>query len=143
MITREVAVASCAKAVNSENAARFKQPATSTCARATVPEMARLRCCSSANANTVIVPSTQVPVRMENGGISSSAIFIAGQVRPQARLSPTSVQLGGQGRCEYLLWCFRRHEPGAAGELDDHWIHELGRGRDNLCELRVRGTSTR
>src|SRR5258705_4345514 len=41
---------------------------------------------------SVMVASPEVPVRMLNGGISSSAIFIAGQLSPQARLTPTSMR---------------------------------------------------
>src|SRR5258705_4486181 len=41
---------------------------------------------------SVMVASPEVPVRMLNGGISSSAIFIAGQLSPHARLTPTSMR---------------------------------------------------
>ena len=52
---------------------------------------AQLRCCRNATANNVSVASPVVPTRMLKGGISSSAIFMAGQVRPQARLNETSM----------------------------------------------------
>ena len=38
------------------------------------------------------VARPDVPVRMLNGGISSSAIFIAGQLKPQAKLTATSMR---------------------------------------------------
>ena len=60
-------------------------------ARRTALRIRTSRCRSTASANNVSTASTQVPTRMLNGGISSSAIFIAGQVRPQARLTPTSM----------------------------------------------------
>jgi hypothetical protein len=37
------------------------------------------------------VARPDVPTRMLNGGISSSAIFIAGQLKPQHRLTATSM----------------------------------------------------
>ena len=51
----------------------------------------RLRRCNNASANNVSVASPEVPARMLNGGISVSAIFIAGQDSPQARLTVTSI----------------------------------------------------
>src|SRR5258708_28229313 len=45
-----------------------------------------------ARANNASVASPDVLTRMLNGGISLSAIFMAGQLRPQARLTPTSMR---------------------------------------------------
>src|SRR5262249_10785106 len=50
-----------------------------------------LRRCSKASANNVTVASPEVPTRMLNGGMSLSAIFKAAQLRPQARLTATSM----------------------------------------------------
>ncbi len=44
-----------------------------------------------AAANNTIAPRKQVATRMLNGGTSSSAILLAGQVTPQATLSATSM----------------------------------------------------
>ena len=46
----------------------------------------------NASVNSVAVASPEVPTRMLNGGISLSAIFIAGQLKPQARLTATSIK---------------------------------------------------
>src|SRR6266516_2411113 len=45
-----------------------------------------------ASVNSVTVASPEVPTRMLNGGISLSAIFIAGQLKPQASLTATSIK---------------------------------------------------
>src|SRR5262245_25508097 len=50
-----------------------------------------LRRCAKATANRTAQASPDVAVRKLNGGISSSAIFMIGQVRPHARLSATSI----------------------------------------------------
>src|SRR5262249_49422566 len=50
-----------------------------------------LRCCAKATANRMAQASPDVAVRKLNGGISSSAIFMIGQVSPHARLSATSI----------------------------------------------------
>src|SRR5262249_31702363 len=50
-----------------------------------------LRRRSKASANNVTVASPEVPTRMLNGGMSLSAIFKAGQLSPQARLTATNM----------------------------------------------------
>src|SRR3954471_8320133 len=67
-------------------------PATTRCTRAAVVGIHTRRCCTKASANSVTVARPEVPVRMLNGGISSSAIFIAPQLSPHARLTPTSMR---------------------------------------------------
>ena len=62
------------------------------CARATLLFTLIVRPCMRASANNAIVASPEVPTRMLNGGISLSAIFMAGQLRPQARLTATSMR---------------------------------------------------
>src|SRR5262245_19077112 len=55
------------------------------------PWTLRLRCCSSASASKITVARPDVPTRMLNGGISLSAIFMDGQLKPQHRLTATSM----------------------------------------------------
>ena len=43
--------------------------------------------------SSVTAPAAAVSVRMLSGGISTSAIFITGQVTPQSRHSATSISL--------------------------------------------------
>jgi hypothetical protein len=50
-----------------------------------------LRRRSKASANNTTVASPDVPTRMLNGGMSLSAIFKAGQLTPQAKLTATSI----------------------------------------------------
>ena len=44
-------------------------------------------------ASKVTAPAAAVSVRMLSGGISTNAIFIAGQVTPQSKQSATSISL--------------------------------------------------
>src|SRR5262249_38461772 len=46
----------------------------------------------NASVSNAAVARPDVPIRMLNGGISSSAIFIAGQLKPQAKLTATSMR---------------------------------------------------
>src|SRR5215831_11603253 len=90
--TREVAVASCAKAVKSVKHAMLRQPAMTGSARARPLLTLSGRRCMTASANNATVASPDVLTRMLNGGISLSAIFMAGQLSPQARLTATSMR---------------------------------------------------
>src|SRR5215468_6401068 len=90
--TREVAVASCAKAVKSVKHAMLRQPAMTRCARARPLLTLSGRRCLTASANKATGASSDVLTRMLNGGISLSAIFMAGQLSPQARLTATSMR---------------------------------------------------
>jgi hypothetical protein len=55
--------------------------------------MNNLRPLIPAIANNVAAPTAVVPMRMLNGGISISAIFMIGQVTPQVMLSTTSINV--------------------------------------------------
>ena len=55
--------------------------------------MAMLRRCSNAIAINVNAPKPAADVRMATGGKAVNAIFISGQVTPQAMLSATSMSL--------------------------------------------------
>ena len=56
------------------------------------PRIRILRRCTSASVSNAAVARPDVPIRMLNGGISPSAIFIAGQLKPQAKLTATSMR---------------------------------------------------
>src|SRR6266540_7260275 len=74
----------------------------------------------NASANSVAVASPEVPTRMLNGGISLSAIFIAGQLKPQARLTATSIK-----RAEESADC--------CGEADGTLRVPVGREERKAC----------
>jgi hypothetical protein len=93
MVTREVAVICSANALSIVNATMLSRAAITTWAQSTARPSASFRRCSSAIASSESAPSDSETVRMLNGGISSSATRIAGQVRPHERLSTTSISL--------------------------------------------------
>jgi len=70
----------------------LRQPAMTRCARARPLLTLSGRRCMTASANNATVASPDVLTRMLNGGISLSAIFMAGQLSPQARLTATSMR---------------------------------------------------
>src|SRR5262245_4115373 len=70
----------------------LRQPATTRCARARPLLTLSVRRCMTASANNATVARPDALTRMLNGGISSSAIFMAAQLRPQARLTATSMR---------------------------------------------------
>ena len=77
--------------LNSENDSTLRMPETARCAAFFTPPSANERPCSRATMDSAPAPSASVTTRMLNGGISSSAMRIAGQVRPHAKLSATSI----------------------------------------------------
>src|SRR5258705_10169084 len=85
MATREVAALICANGVSTLNATMLKNEAAHRCASVRNRGKRRLRPCSSESDVRVRTPSVRLETRMLNGGISSSAIFIIGQVTPQPR----------------------------------------------------------
>src|SRR5262245_60524514 len=70
----------------------LRQPAMTRCARSRPLLTLSGRRCMTASANNATVASPDVLTRMLNGGISLSAIFMAGQLSPQARLTATSMR---------------------------------------------------
>src|SRR5579863_1078262 len=92
--TREVAAAIWAKALNRLKATTLRIEAARTCSQALPNGTRRLRPDARQIANSDTVPMNAVAVRMLNGGISLSAIFIIGQVSPQIRQSNTSIRRG-------------------------------------------------
>src|ERR1700722_14456215 len=91
MLTRDVAAWSCANGVNTVNDTTLKSPATMTWTTARLPRSMKLRRRRSVSAASVRAPTSMVATRMLNGGTSSSAMRITGQVVPQPRLSITSM----------------------------------------------------
>src|SRR6266850_4753545 len=85
MATREVAALIWANGVSTLNATMLKNEAAHRCANVRGGGKRRLRPCSSESDVRVRTPSVRLETRMLNGGISSSAIFIIGQVTPQPR----------------------------------------------------------
>src|SRR6266705_5240575 len=85
MATREVAALIWANGVSTLNATMLKNEAAHKCPSVRNRGMRRLRPCSSDSDVKVRTPSVRLETRMLNGGISSSAIFIIGQVIPQLR----------------------------------------------------------
>src|SRR5262249_49068672 len=63
----------------------LKSEAVHRCTSVRNDGIRRLRPCSSDSDINVAIPSVSIATRMLNGGISSSAIFIIGQVIPQPR----------------------------------------------------------
>src|SRR5215471_14756630 len=63
----------------------LKNEAAHRCTNVRNDGIRRLRPCSSDSDVKVTTPSVRLATRMLNGGISSSAIFIIGQVIPQPR----------------------------------------------------------
>src|SRR5215813_4325512 len=85
MATREVAAFICANGVSTLNATMLKNEAAHRCANVRNRGIRRLRPCSSDSDVKVMTPRVRLEARMLNGGISSSAILIIGQVTPQPR----------------------------------------------------------
>ena len=87
----------------------MRSEAATTCAHVRAVAMRKLRRLTRQATRSVNAPMPAVAVRMLNGGISFSAIFIAGQVMPQirqsrtsisfARTSPTPIAAGLAARC--------------------------------------------
>src|SRR5579863_9586304 len=91
MATREVAARICANAVKRLKAEILKNEATNTCSQSRAVDTRRLRRLKRQIANMLTHPITAVRVRMLNGGMAFSEIFIIGQVSPQIRQRVTSI----------------------------------------------------
>src|SRR4029453_8124733 len=76
-----------------------------------------------ASANSVTVASPDASTRMLNGGVSLSPIFVPGQLKPQARLTATSIK-----RAEESADC--------CGEADGTLRVPAGREERRLVEHR-------
>src|SRR5579883_666004 len=85
MATRDVAAATCAKALSRLNATILNSEMMTRWAQALAVRTRTLRPRTRQTANSVTAPKPAVNVRMVNGGIASRAIFITGQVMPQSR----------------------------------------------------------
>src|SRR5215475_1418284 len=92
-----------------------------------------LRCCAKATANRMAQASPDVAVRKLNGGISSSAIFMIGQVSPHARLSATSISRATASELACEAGWGTAEDPQAGPDEGPPVYHQRGPLRQGLC----------
>src|SRR4051794_25356267 len=93
MATRPVAANIMAIALSSENDSTLRIPETVRCTQFFQEPNAKDRPCDALTISSAAAPSPSVTTRILNGGTSSRPTRIAGQVRPQQKLSATSISL--------------------------------------------------